>query len=50
MHYVEFLYKDYTIKFSKPIENILDLQITKELNTHSKVYIRGIAPESETEE
>jgi len=47
---MEFKYKNLSIDFVKPIENIVDLKITKELNKHSKVYIRGIIPEEETEE
>ncbi len=42
-------YKDFVIDYTRSIDEITDIIIKKDLNEHSKLYIKGIIPTSEKE-
>ena len=42
-------YKDFDIVFTKPLHNITDLKIKREIGEHSKLYLNAVIPEEESE-
>ncbi|WP_242860860.1 DUF6531 domain-containing protein, partial [Defluviitalea phaphyphila] len=46
---MKFKYKNLEIDFTRSLKNITDFKITKEINQHTRLYIKGIVPDYEKE-